>query len=190
MKVYLLYHGDYTFLGVLTNKKKVEILAQRLAADIHEFELDALDEQTLKSIKKAQNETIEFKEIQKKMKDFFNEKSISWNSGKNETIEFKEIQKKIISGPSRIAKGLKLWNGRGTGKYSSNDHFYIAAKSVKQASDLLLKVSGGYVKSLAYEINEYYSKNCWGNAMTGIPADEPCVYLIRGGFGEEPERLI
>lgn len=73
-------------------------------------------------------------------------------------------------------KILKLWNGRGCGKYEGQ-HFYIAAYSTKQATEILSKASE--TKVSAHEINVYYSKGCWGNTMNGIIATEPCVYVSK-----------
>lgn len=73
-----------------------------------------------------------------------------------------------------MAKKIKIWNGRGHGKYL-NGCFYIAAYSVKQAVELVNKALG-HSAITASEINAYYHKNSWGNSMDGIEPIEPAVY--------------
>jgi hypothetical protein len=73
---------------------------------------------------------------------------------------------------------LKIWNGRPHGKYSRQDgqyHIYVAAYGAKQAAELVGQACEANVS--VHEIQEYYSKNCWGNSMDGIVATEPCVYV-------------
>jgi hypothetical protein len=64
--------------------------------------------------------------------------------------------------------GLRLWNGRGHGKFMSG-HLYVAARSKAQAQRLLRMVPGCNYMSFAREISEYYSADCWGDSMKGIP---------------------
>jgi len=75
-----------------------------------------------------------------------------------------------------MAKTLKIWNGRGHGKYI-NSHFYVAAYTNKEACELIAKASGYDGSIGANELRNYYSKNCWGTNMDGIPPVEPCVYV-------------
>lgn len=89
-----------------------------------------------------------------------------------------------------MARKIKIWNGRGHGKFQKG-HIYVAAYSQKQAAELVSKACFGndhpnIVSS--NEIREYYS-DCWGNSMDGIEATEPCVYATKK-YGDNPERII
>ena len=77
-------------------------------------------------------------------------------------------------------KTLKLFNGRCHGRKYQRHHVYVAAYSVKQAAELVsMACFGEDHKDLisVSEISNYYHKNAWGNAMNGIEAIEPCVYM-------------
>jgi hypothetical protein len=63
-----------------------------------------------------------------------------------------------------MAKKLKIWNGRGHGKFTDS-HIYVCATSQKHAAELISNATSAYVTS--NEISKYYS-NCWGNSMDGI----------------------
>lgn len=90
-----------------------------------------------------------------------------------------------------MAKQLKIWNGRGYGQKYNRHHVYVAAYSVKQAAELIGQALGLYRSIGSHEINNYYSKGCWGNNMDGITATEPCVYVSqRVGSDEKPIRLL
>lgn len=93
-----------------------------------------------------------------------------------------------------IAKGLKLFNGRSHGSKYKDHTVYVAAKSIKQAAELVgIACYGEEHKDLVsvHEINNYYNKNAWGNKMEGIDALEPCVYLCKGGNSQnKPFRVI
>lgn len=87
-----------------------------------------------------------------------------------------------------MPRTLKIWNGRGHGKYDQK-HIYVAAYSAKQACELIGKACElGRAMSIN-EINVYYSK-CWGNAMDGIIPTEPCVYVGDSLISEKPKRII
>lgn len=89
-----------------------------------------------------------------------------------------------------MAKQLKIWNGRGHGKYNRN-HIYVAAYSAKQACELIGQVCELGRPLPASEITKYYSKDCWGNSMDGITATEPCVYVGDGyDYNNKPIRII
>ena len=89
-----------------------------------------------------------------------------------------------------MASELKLWNGRTysvlAGSCRSGAHLYIAAYSVADARRVC--VEAGFNDPGASEINTYWSKGAWGNAMNGVPVergiwiqrDKACV----------PERVI
>lgn len=91
-------------------------------------------------------------------------------------------------------KKLKIWNGRSHGHIYDGHTVYIAAYSVKQAAELASMACFGpkfpniITKN---EINVYYSKNAWGNAMEGITAEEPCVYMTNDRIiDSKPFRVI
>jgi hypothetical protein len=83
-----------------------------------------------------------------------------------------------------MAKQLKIWNGRG---FDNKSHLYIAAYSAKQVIELVKKACGLTLTSR--ELNIYFVKGCWGNAMEGIVPTEPCVYASKDFFGK-PEKII
>ena len=100
---------------------------------------------------------------------------------------------------TKITKGLKIWNGRACGKYMRQIdpktncyydwHMYVAARSQKQAVELLNKACGCYLT--VYEIKNYYAEGCWGNAMEDIDALEPCVYICENrGKDRKPIRIL
>lgn len=62
-----------------------------------------------------------------------------------------------------MAKKLKLWNGRG---YIPKTHLYICAHSKADAVRMLLEIYPA--RGWLYEINNYYSPDCWGDAMDNI----------------------
>ena len=76
------------------------------------------------------------------------------------------------------SRQLKLWNGRG-GKtwkpFREWDHFYVCAKSRRDAAVLLAKtthprpheVGPREIGQWDRELKEYYSE-CWGNDMDGV----------------------
>ncbi len=85
-----------------------------------------------------------------------------------------------------MAKVLKIWNGRGHGKYNRG-HIYVAAYSQKQATELIAKACETYIGSS--EIRNYYSLGCWGNSMEGIVPTEPCVY-VSPKYHDKPIKVI
>lgn len=85
-----------------------------------------------------------------------------------------------------MTKTLKIWNGRGHGKYK-NGTFYVAAYSAKQAIELVGNASGCHISG--NEIKKYYSENCWGNAMDGIIPTEPCVYIVEHENSPDRKRI-
>ncbi len=89
-----------------------------------------------------------------------------------------------------MAKKLKLWNGRGHGKFERG-HFYVAAYSAEQAS-FLMAIASGYKNTRGFEteLRVYYSKGCWGNSMNGIVPTDPCIYAEKNQFSNEPPVLI
>lgn len=86
-----------------------------------------------------------------------------------------------------MAKKLKIWNGRGHGHEYGKGSFYVAAYSIKQATELLIKAAGSHISG--NEVKVYYNPGTWGNSMNGIQPTEPCVYGIKR-YGEKPVRLI
>lgn len=90
-----------------------------------------------------------------------------------------------------MSKELKIWNGRGHGKFS-NGHIYVAAYSQKQAAELVsIACYGEEHPDLirTNEIKNYYHKGSWGIRMDGIVPTEPCVYVSEKMFGE-PIKII
>lgn len=83
-------------------------------------------------------------------------------------------------------KVLKIWNGRGHGKYN-NSSVYVAAYSQEEAARLVSKACEAFVT--VHEIKKYYSPDCWGRQMDGITASEPCVYVAERYDGK-PKRII
>lgn len=86
-------------------------------------------------------------------------------------------------------KQLKIWNGRGHGKFDKY-HIYVAAYSVKQACELIGKACELGQPLATSEINKYYSKNCWGVTMDGITPTEPCVYVHKNYTNDKPIKII
>jgi hypothetical protein len=60
-------------------------------------------------------------------------------------------------------KKIKILNGRWQ---NCLGHAYVGCYSYKQAIELLKQA--GYQFITMSEINVYWSKGCWGNAMNGI----------------------
>lgn len=85
-------------------------------------------------------------------------------------------------------KTLKLFNGRGHGKYN-NGYLYVAAYSIAECVRLINESCDAYIN--ANEINVYFSKGLWGNAMDGIIPTEPCVYVQkRYSSNSKPVRIL
>lgn len=74
---------------------------------------------------------------------------------------------------------LKLFNGRGFG---GTGHIYICATSRQHAARLYCQasqivfnykhtISKRQISQTAREIRDYFSPDCWGNAMEGIAAE-------------------
>lgn len=80
---------------------------------------------------------------------------------------------------------LKLWNGRGHGKYQKK-HINVAAYSKKQAAEIVGIACEARVSTT--EITEYYG-DCWGNDMQNITPTEPCVYIKEKFSKSEPVRV-
>lgn len=87
-----------------------------------------------------------------------------------------------------MKKQLKIWNGRGHGKYQ-NGRIYVAAYSQKQAAELVGTACGFNYPIGISEIRNYYSFDCWGTDMQGIVPVEPCVYASER-YGGKPLKVI
>ena len=90
-----------------------------------------------------------------------------------------------------MAKQLKIWNGRGHGKYN-REHIYVAAYRQKQAAELVsIACYGDEHPNIItpHQIKDYYSFGCWGNTMNGIIPTEPCVYAVKK-FGGDIIKVI
>ena len=100
---------------------------------------------------------------------------------------------------SEFMKALKLFNGRDWD--CRGGHLFIAAHSVKDCAEL---VSAAYRKveglenrldckiCSVSEVNNYYSKGCWGNSMEGIVPERGVWWGKPNGCGghEKPERIV
>ncbi len=86
-----------------------------------------------------------------------------------------------------MAKTLKIWNGRGHGRYNRY-HVYVAAYTQKQAVELINTALSAYITT--NEIRDYYAEGAWGNDMNGIEPVEPCVYVNHYIDQKEPIRLL
>jgi hypothetical protein len=82
-------------------------------------------------------------------------------------------------------KPLLLMNGRWGGR--NQQHVYVAAYS-KADADRLLQQASGIPHSFMNEINVYFSKGCWGNAMDGITPERGV--WVTDNWGDNRERLI
>ena len=83
------------------------------------------------------------------------------------------------------SRTLKVWNGRGHGKYNRK-HINVAAYSKKQAAEIIGIACQTNVS--VTEITIYYSA-CWGNSMKDITPTEPCVYIEEKYGKEKPVRV-
>lgn len=91
-----------------------------------------------------------------------------------------------------MAKQLKIWNGRGHGKYDRG-YIYVAAYTQKQAAELVSRACYGDEHPNLISLNEiknYYSFGSWGNAMNGIIPTEPCVYAELKKFSGDIIKVI
>ena len=84
---------------------------------------------------------------------------------------------------------LKIWNGRPYGVLPSSKwngaHIYVAAYSVADVQRLCGEL--GLCTPSRSEITEYWSKDCWGNAMEGVPVERG-IWVTQGYRGA-PKRL-
>ena len=78
-------------------------------------------------------------------------------------------------------KTLKVWNGKGFGKYDQY-FIYVAAYTKKQALELINKACFNRLDMVSYKYFTDYYANCWGNAMNGIIPTEPCLYVEKNHF--------
>ena len=86
---------------------------------------------------------------------------------------------------SKQKRTLKLWNGRGHGKYHKK-HISVAAYSKKQAAEIISIACNSCIS--VSEITNYYS-DCWGNNMDGINPEEPCVYVSEPYLNQIPLKV-
>lgn len=80
------------------------------------------------------------------------------------------VRKNDLQQTTLKEKKLKIWNGRGyagfyNGKRLEIEHFYVCAKTQKQAIELCAKM--GYTLT-PREIREYWNPECWGIFMQNI----------------------
>ena len=84
-------------------------------------------------------------------------------------------------------KTLRLFNGRGLGKYMRGYHGFIAAYSKSDAVRVMEEAFGpgrGYMT----EINVYWHHDCWGDTMSGITPVRGC-WVAKEPNGK-PERIL
>lgn len=74
-----------------------------------------------------------------------------------------------------MRKKLQIWNGRAQDFQGGTA--YVAAYTQKQAVECL-RAAFQSNTSLC-ELNKYFFRGSWGNAMNGITPIEPCVYVQR-----------
>jgi len=60
-------------------------------------------------------------------------------------------------------KKIKIFNGR----WGTIGHAYVGALSQKHAVELLNRITGHGLMTLS-ELQNYWSKGCWGDSMNGI----------------------
>ena len=82
---------------------------------------------------------------------------------------------------------LKLFNGSAHGKFLRGYHAYVAAYSIADASDVMTVAFGGSRK-WTRELNVYWHKGHWGNAMEGITPERGC-WVAKKPTGK-PERIV
>lgn len=88
---------------------------------------------------------------------------------------------------------LKLFNGRGQYHRTRGEtgHLYIAAYSVADALRVLR--DAGFELVSRHELDEYFSKGCWGNSMEEVTAERG-VWATPPGQDwnpdAKPERLL
>lgn len=84
---------------------------------------------------------------------------------------------------------LKIWNGRGQGKYTGTHHIYVAAYSSKQACEIIGIACELLHPMSASELSTYFSKGSWGNSMDDVIPTFPCVYVQKDFKSEPPIKL-
>lgn len=86
-----------------------------------------------------------------------------------------------------MAKSLKIWNGRGFNRTDPQQpaSIYVAAYSVADARRVCIEV--GYGDPGVSEIQNYWSRGCWGRDMDGIKVERGVWFQVDG---EKPKRLV
>lgn len=83
-------------------------------------------------------------------------------------------------------KQLRIWNGRGQGKFL-HGHIYVAAYSQAEAARIVSAACDSL--TTAHEIKKYFSPDSWGIQMNRIVPTEPCVYVAQEYF-DTPKRIL
>ena len=98
-----------------------------------------------------------------------------------------------------MARKLRLWNGRAYCCRKPSDPFwkgvphneggnaYVAAYSRADVRRVIEEYTG--YKPGDTEIREYWSPDCWGNAMDGI-TPERGLWVSKGNYNEKVTRLV
>lgn len=81
-------------------------------------------------------------------------------------------------------KKIIIMNGR----WYDNGHIYIGAYSIADACRICGELTGRPSNHYIREINEYFSKGCWGNSMDGV-TPERGAWLSKDGR-EKPVRVL
>lgn len=81
-------------------------------------------------------------------------------------------------------KKIKIFNGR----WGIHGHAYVGAYTQNHAVELLNKVHDGQGLMTLSELNNYWSKGCWGNSMDGI---EPQVGVwVQDKWDDKVRRVV
>jgi len=86
-------------------------------------------------------------------------------------------------------KYMKEKFGREENTDHTDPHLYIAAYSVSDAVRLITEFCGCEGRGVKAEITNYFSPDCWGNAMEGI-TPERGLWIKFGHTGTPVTRLI
>lgn len=81
-------------------------------------------------------------------------------------------------------KKIIIMNGR----WGRGQHIYIGAYSVADACIICEKLSGSS-RCWRSEINNYFSKGCWGNNMNGIEPQRG-AWICEDTYRSKPVRVL
>lgn len=78
---------------------------------------------------------------------------------------------------------LKIWNGR----WERDQHVYVAAYSKADAARLVIACLGYEPRGLRGEIDNYWSPDCWGDAMDGVEPERG-IWVVKERFRSTRQR--